>query len=247
MYSRRVNGEVLEFGTSGMLYRSNKLIYDRGTNTLWQQFLGEPAVGPLADSGIKLELFPMAVTTWADWLAQHPETSVLSIDTGIFPASSYLPEDDQQSIYFRYRNSGDTIFPVPQRSAILPTKSEVLGLMVNGKARAYPLELLSRQRVLNDTLAGQGLVIVATGQAVGARVYRSGPHLFSSPAAGQKSADASLLDQQGRLWRFDEDALVLVENPNERLPRLASRVSYWFGWLAFNPGTQVYQGADASP
>ena len=157
MYSRQVDGEVLEFGTSGMLYRSNKLMYDRGTNTLWQQFLGEPAVGPLAESGIKLELIPMAVTTWADWLALHPETSVLSIDTGVFPASDYLAEDNQQSIYFRYRNSGDTMFPVPQRSNLLPTKSEVLGLSLNGQARAYPLELLSGQPVINDTLAGQGL------------------------------------------------------------------------------------------
>ena len=59
VYSTEVNGEILEFGTSGMLYRSNKLMYDRSTLTLWNQFLGEPAVGPLADSGIRLEVLPV--------------------------------------------------------------------------------------------------------------------------------------------------------------------------------------------
>lgn len=65
MYSTTVDGEVLSFGTSGMLYHSNKLMYDRGAKTLWHQFLGEPVVGPLADSGVKLELIPVALTTWA--------------------------------------------------------------------------------------------------------------------------------------------------------------------------------------
>ena len=238
---------ILEFGTSGMLYHSNKLMYDRGTNTLWHQFLGEPAVGPLAGSGIKLELIPMTVTTWADWLALHPSTTVLAIDTGVFPPASYLPEDDRQSIYFRYRNSQDTMFPVFRRSDLLPTKSQVLGLSLNGRARAYPLDLLSQQPVINDTLAGRSLVIVAADQGVGARAYHSGPQRFSLPPAGPANDGIMLIDEKGRSWRVEEDALVLVENPAERLPRLASRYSYWFGWLAFNPDTQVYGGPDGVP
>ena len=82
-----------------MLYHSNKLMYDRGTKSLWHQFLGEPVVGPLGDSGVKLELIPVALTTWADWLALHPDTTVLSIETGVYPPSSYAPEDDRRSIY----------------------------------------------------------------------------------------------------------------------------------------------------
>ena len=218
MYSRQVNGEVLEFGTSGMLYRSNKLMYDRGTNTLWHQFLGEPAVGPLAESGIKLELIPVAVTTWADWLSLHPGTTVLSIDTGVFPLSHYLPEDHRQSIYFHYRNSGESMFPVPHRSHLLPTKSEVVGLSLNGQARAYSLELVSRQRVINDTLAGQELVIISTDQAVGARVYRSGPYRFSLPPAGQDDDDVTLTDQQGRAWRVGRRGWYWLKTPVSGFP-----------------------------
>lgn len=237
----------MEFGTSGMLYRSNKLMYDRGTNTLWRQFLGEPAVGPLVGSGIKLELIPSVVNTWADWLALHPDTTVLALDTGVFPPTSYLPEDDRRSIYFRYRNTPDTMFPVFRRSGLLPTKSQVLGLRLNGRVRAYPLQALADQRVVNDALAGQSLVIVAADQGVGARAYQSGPHRFTLASAGQKDGETGLTDEQGRRWRVQEDALVLAANPAERLPRLAGRISYWFGWLAFNPDTQVYGGPDGAP
>ena len=75
----------MEFGTSGWLFQSNKLMYDRGTNTLWHQFLGKPVVGELVGSGITLEVLPMTLTIWADWLASHPNTTVLDVETGVYP------------------------------------------------------------------------------------------------------------------------------------------------------------------
>lgn len=95
MYSTKVNGEVFEFGTSGFLYRSNKLMYDRTTNTLWHQFLGKPVVGELVGSGITLEVLPVTLTTWGDWLEAHPDTMVLDVETGVYPAERYFPEPNQ--------------------------------------------------------------------------------------------------------------------------------------------------------
>ena len=247
MYSTTVDGEVLSFGTSGMLYHSNKLMYDRGAKTWWHQFLGEPVVGPLADSGVKLELIPVALTTWAGWLALHPDTTVLSIETGVYPPSRYAPEDDRRSIYFRYRNTPDTMFPVPQRADILDTKAQVLGLILNGQAKAYPFESLSRELVINDTLAGQALVVVATDQGVGARAYERGSFKFSLSRTGSGDGSITLTDLNDRPWQIVEEALVLVENPTERLSRMPSRASYWFGWYSFHPGTQVYAGGDDAP
>ena len=66
-------------------------MYDRTTNTLWRQFVGEPAVGALAGSGIKLEVLPVVLTTWGDWLTAHPDTTVVDINTG-FPPERYRPE-----------------------------------------------------------------------------------------------------------------------------------------------------------
>ena len=204
---------------------------------MWHQFLGEPVVGPLADSGVKLELIPVALTTWADWLALHPDTTVLSIETGVYPPSSYAPEDDRRSIYFRYRNTPDTIFPVPQRAELLATKDQVLGLILNGQAKAYPFESLSRELVINDDLAGQALVIVAADLGVGPRAYQSGSHLFSLETGGLEGEGIILTDQQDRRWQVGEEALELIADSTARLARLPSRASYWFGWYSFHPGT----------
>ena len=85
MYSAKINGEPTTFGTSGMLYRSNKVMYDRLTNSLWNQFTGEPVIGPLWDSGIRLDFFPVLVTTWEEWVELHPDTTVLDRNTGLYP------------------------------------------------------------------------------------------------------------------------------------------------------------------
>ena len=245
MYSTKLDGETLEFGTSGFLYRSNKLMYDRGTQSLWHQFRGEPVVGPLADSGIKLEILPVVLTTWEEWRATHPGTTVLDINTGVYPAESYPSEPNPDSVYYNYRQDPGTMFTVWQRSDLLPTKAEVLGVMVIGQAKAYPLDLLRQRAVINDSLGGKALVVVTEAKAGAARVYERATHLFSlAPASGTEGGAITLADQQGRRWQVEEDALVQVENPDQRLQRLPSHVAYWFGWYAFYPFTAVYAEGD---
>ena len=145
MYSTKIDGQVLEFGTSGLLYRSNKLMYDRGTETLWRQFTGEPVVGSLVGSGIKLEVLPVLLTTWGDWLATHPDTTVLDPDTGYYPVDLYSPEWDSQSIYYSLRQQPETSFPVWDKSGRLPEKSEVFGLIVGG--RGVEVQLSPRRKL----------------------------------------------------------------------------------------------------
>ena len=240
MYSTEINGEVMEFGTSGWLYQSNKLMYDRGTNTLWHQFLGRPVVGELAGSGIKLEVLPVTLTTWEDWVAAHPNTTVLHIETGIYPSRNYLAEEDPASIYSNYRRSEATMFPVPERSSRLATKSRVLGLTLNGWSRAYPEDVLTQEPVVNDSLGGVDLVVVTVGG--GSRAYRAGGHKFM--LAGDevgRGGTRFLLDGDGGRWEITENALVGTGGPEDRLERLPSRSSFWFGWYAFHPATDVYQ------
>ena len=230
----------MEFGTSGWLYRSNKLMYDRGTNTLWHQFRGEPVIGELVDSGITLELLPVTLTTWADWVSAHPDTTVLDVETGVYPATAYLPESDARSTYASYRTSGDTMFPVPERSDALPTKSRVFGLTFNGQARAYPQEILSRQPVINDSLGGGDLVVV-TPEGGGARAYqRDDRNFLTVDRVEGGSSELILVDDKGISWKMGEDALVNASDPSMRLLRLPGLSSFWFGWYAFYPGTEVY-------
>ena len=233
MYSTEVNGETTEFGTSGMLYRSNKLMYDRATETLWHQFRGEPVVGPLAGSGIRLDVLPNILTTWGKWLAEHPDTTVISNDTGVYPADFYRPEEHTRSIYYSYRADPGTMFPVAGIDDRLDIKAQVFGLTFEGEARAYLRSDLAQTQVLNDTVGGQEVVIV-TAAGGGVRAYNRDGLQF------QAEREGFIQDGQGRLWRVLEDALENVGEPSQTLERLPSRDAYWFGWHAFYPHTDLY-------
>ena len=241
MYSAKLNGERVTFGTSGLLYLSNKLMYDRETNTLWRQFTGEPVVGSLTDSGIRLSIFPVVVTQWQEWVAAHPDTTVLDIETGIYSSSSYLAESDPRSIYYDYFSRPDTMFPVWRRSSLLDTKTVVLGLRVEGQARAYPLDKLAESVVVNDELGGAALVIVTDPDTGAARAYNRGDFNFEAHPAGAGDKDPRLLlDQENNRWEVTEEAILNVENPSLRLERLPGHMAFWFGWYASFPLTEVY-------
>ena len=218
-----------------MLYRSNKLMYDRNTETLWHQFLGIPVVGPLAGTGIQLEILPNVLTTWEEWLADHPDTSVISNDTGVYPATFYTPEEDTSSIYFSYRVDPGTMFPVAEIDDSVLVKEQVFGLTFGDAARAYRRSEVSLAGVVNDSVGGQDVVLVALEGGRGAiRAYDGGDLNFEASGAG------TLLDNNGQEWRILEDSLDNVEDPGRILSRLPSRDAYWFGWQAFYPHTDLY-------
>ena len=245
MYSTEIDGERVEFGTSGFLYRSNKLMYDRKTGTLWRQFRGVPAVGPLVGSGIKLEILPMTLTLWSDWLAEHPGTTVLNVETGVYPQEDYSPESRNDSAYFAYRHQDTTMFPVPERSEELGAKDQVFGLVFGDEARAYPLSVFEGPAVINDTLGGRNVVILAASAGSGVRAYDRGHHVFTSTdtdtAAGAGAGQRVILtDEAGADWQAEEDALLSLDGSAQSLERLPSRAAYWFGWYAFYPHTDVF-------
>ncbi len=217
-----------------MLYRSNKLMYDRSTETLWNQFIGVPVVGPLAGSGIRLEVLPNVLTTWGEWLEEHPDTTVISNDTGVYPPESYSPEWDMSSIYFSYRADPGTMFPVAGIDESLPIKEQVFGLVFGGTARAYARPSLMQTGVLNDKVGDQDVIIVAV-QGGGIRAYdRQGLQFEAAP-------DGRLRDGNGQLWQVGEDALVSEGDASRVLPRLPSRDAYWFGWQSFYPQTELWK------
>jgi hypothetical protein len=133
---RASDGETYTFGSSGFLYRSNKLMYDRQTNTLWNQLTGEPVLGELAGTDVTLELLPVVLTTWEEWQNQHPDTLVVDIETG-YPRD-YTPG----AAYGNYFADAGTMFPVAQRDDTLPAKAQVYALRLDGQPKAYPIDLL---------------------------------------------------------------------------------------------------------
>ncbi len=224
-----MRGTTYVFGSSGFLFRSNKLMYDQQTKSLWHHLTGEPVVGPLADSGIKLTVLPIVTTRWRDWLSEHPDTVVLDLNTGY--SRDYTP-GRPYGVYFA---SPNTMFPVSPRDDRLSTKAWVFALRLGGQPKAYPLETLEQERVVNDTVGGVRLVIVAAPGARTARAYERGGHTFRAGPKPNEVVDGAT----GQVWSVEEE--VLVHRPSgERLPRLGGHLAYWFGWFAFYPNTLLY-------
>ncbi len=234
MYSAKIDGEPTTFGTSGMLYQSNKLMYDRTTNSIWNQFTGEPVVGPLADSGIKLDFFPSVLTTWEEWLAEHPDTTVLNVETGVYSPAVYAHEWEPNAIYFDYFSSPRTMFPVFNRDEALLPKETVIGVRIGGAYKAYPVSAFENEPVINDTVGGQELVIVGSSVWGTGRVYERDGRTFAEEGD-------SLRDSDGALWSIGEEALALVDGA-ETLARIPSITSFWHGWFSFHPDTDRYEG-----
>ena len=242
---RGSDGVTYTFGSSGFLFRSNKLMYDRQTRSLWNQLTGDPVLGSLAGTGVKLNLLPVVVTTWEEWKTQHPDSLVLSLDTGY--QRPYFPG----APYGDYFSNADTMFPVWQRSQTLPMKSRVYALNLDGVPKAYPVETLSQEQVVNDTLGSIPVVLIATrgvvtvkgiSQRIGPVEYDAGAEVRAFDRGSETFSpgpDAdTVLDSGGREWRVTEEALAGPEG--QLAPRINGHLAYWFGWYAFFPQTLVY-------
>ena len=152
VYDAKVDGKILKFGVSGLLYNSDVLLYDRQTETLWSQILSKAINGPL--KGNKLTMIPSSQTSWASWLKKQPNTKVLSTDTG-------FSRDYRRSPYGDYDDNTETYFPVTARSRAYHPKERVLGISVNGKYKAYPFAELGKlgKTTLKDQFEGQSLTV----------------------------------------------------------------------------------------
>ncbi len=222
-------GGAYTFGTSGLLYRSNKLMYDRQGYSLWSNLTGEPVVGRLAGSPARLAVLPMTLTTWRDWVERHPATRVLDLEA----LRRQYPFDYRPGAADRAR--AGVSFPVWLRSDRLAGDDEVFTLRLGGAAKAYPVAAVLAAGVVNDELGGEPLVLVGDPGSEAVRAYRRGVHRFrAAPAAGR------LLDEEGRAWRVAEGGLEPPAAELEPLERLAGHVAFWFGWYAFYPQTEVW-------
>jgi hypothetical protein len=161
-FSATVAGKARRFGVSGLLYNSDMLLYDRSSESLWSQIMGEAISGPLA--GSKLNSIPVQHTTWEAWQQEGP-SRVLSLNTGYardYSLSPYGNYDSDEAIYF----------PVTARSRQYHPKERVLGIELAGQTKAYPFkELAQSESPLHDTIAEQNVVIHFDAAARSARVF----------------------------------------------------------------------------
>jgi hypothetical protein len=150
----RLRGKDAEFGVSGLLYNSDVLLYDRETESLWSQILGEAVSGEFV--GEKLKAIPISHTTWRDWLKQHPDTMVLSDKTGFsrdYSRNPYQGYEKSRTLYFQVNNKAPATYH---------PKEEVIGVEFEGVFKAYPFVELDKQGLskFEDTVKGIHITIV---------------------------------------------------------------------------------------
>ncbi len=226
-YDCTANGVIHDLGTSGFLYRSNKLMYDKATQSLWNTIDGVPVVGPLAERDIQLNVHPVVTTTWGEWKALHPDTKVLSLDTG------HERNYDEGAAYRSYFGTDDLMFPVPLTDRRLRNKAEVFIIRTDGFAAdplAMSIDWLRRRRLHMDSIGGERVVVLAESSGA-ARAYAAGEHQFFSYKKGV------LKDTQGRLWELSEQQL--TGPGGETLERLPAHNTFWFAWYNMYPETRL--------
>ena len=229
LFAGRVAGRAapFTFGSSGLLYRSNKLMYDRATDSLWNQFTGKPVTGALLGSGITLQVLPVALTSWSAWRGLHPGTRVLSLDTGFI--RDYAPG----KAYGHYFASKDLAFPAAVRDARLQ-KDLAFGIRLAGGVKAWPLGRFAQGALVQDQVGLLDVVLIGEASGGGVRAYEAQGRTFHR-------AGPNTLAAADGVWTITEAAL---NGPGGRnLPRLPGHVGYRFAWEGYfgagveDPGT----------
>lgn len=244
VFDRVVGGITFDFGTSGKLYKSGLVMYDRQTHSLWAQMEGRAIVGER--TGTRLAMVPANTLAYEDFKAIYPRGKVLSRETGharAYGRNPYEAYDRPDSFPFLLQGTADRRRPAKER---------VVGVVIAGAARAYPWPTLEKQGVLHDSLRGELLVIfhrsgalsalddsqMERSRAVGAtavfsRVVGASPLMFEPVAEGFRDK------QTGSLWNLLGYA---TRGPlaGRRLTPIQHVDAFWFAWAAFNPSTTVF-------
>lgn len=224
MYQTEFNGVHHELGTSGFLYRSNKVMYDHATKSCWSTLHGEPVVGPLVGRGIKLKRRYLVTTTWGQWKARHPDTTVLSLETG------HARDYGEGVAYRDYFGNDELMFTVPQIDTRLLNKDEVLAFRNEEQQLAVAIKFLAKKRIHHDKLGDQNIVVLSNENGT-SRAYDVGTTVFESWDGTNQAIDST-----GRKWTVLEDSLV---SEGRKLVRMPSHNAFWFGWVAQFPETRL--------
>ncbi len=227
-YNTVFEGKNYDLGTSGFLYRSNKLMYDQETQSLWNTIEGKPVIGPLAARNIELSSHSVVTTTWGEWKKIHPDTKVLSLNTG------HRRDYGEGVAYQDYFSTDRLMFNVPKTDVRLKNKEEVLIIRADGY-KADPLaissEFLSRKQVYQNQIGGTNFVVVTDASGAN-RVFESAELKFKKQKNGEKVKDA-----EGQFWTVEEERM--ISDDGRVLARLPYHRMFWFAWYNTYPNSRL--------
>ena len=242
-----MNGRVLDFGVTGKLRFSNLIMYDRQTESWWQEFGGEAIVGDYA--GLKLENLPLSMVSWKEFKSAFPDAKVMTRVAGSgmhYAATPYVMYDTATPYLYNYGGPEDDRLPPMER---------VVGIIIADESLAVPFSVLEKEPVVHYTLAGQGLVVffkkgtasaldhaeIAFGEDVGATGVFD-PDLEGRMLTFKKVGEHILDDQTGSTWNLLGQA-TLGPLKGKALTRIPNRgAQLWFSLVPYEPDTVIYTG-----
>jgi len=244
-FEREFDGQILDFGTTGRLRFSNLIMYDRQTETWWQQATGDGVVGKY--TGERLTFYPASIISWEDFKTEYPDGSVLSRDTGFsrnYGQNPYAGYDDINQTPFLYNGDYDDQ---------LPPMARVLTVELNGETVAYPYTLLNEEIAVNDDVGGEAITVFwteGTASALDSPLISSGRDVGAAVAFSREAAGQTLtfgLDngfirdlETGSTWDIFGQATE-GDLKGETLSPVVAVNHFWFSWAAFQPETRVFQ------
>ncbi len=244
-FERRVEGRLLDFGTSGLLYVDNLVMYDRQTESLWPQLTGQASVGVL--TGTQLKAVPMGIVGWEQFRESHPDALVLTRDTGFardYGRNPYTGYDDP--------NGELLVDPPGGTDPRLPVKERVVGITVGEESVAIRRSRVADERVVPLTVGGRDLVVwhqpgqasaldtdrVSEGQEIGSiGVFR--PMLDGRQLTFAVRGGGVVDEQTGSTWLLGEATSGELEG--SRLSAVVHLDTFWFAWVGFRPDTRLVE------
>ncbi len=230
VFERVIDGKEVEFGTSGKLYNSNLVMYDRLTDSYWSQALGVAITGEL--TGYELKRIPFDVISWADWKTLYPETLVLTTETGHIRSYGVDPYGD-------YYTDPRILFPVEHEDDRMHPKELILGFHESDVYKAYKQDDVESAIVINDIFNNKPMMLVSlfSGDS------RAFDRTVNDKVLTFDFVDNVIIDLESKSkWNYDG---VATSGSMEgiQLVRLPFNPGFWFQWVAFHPDTEVYESS----
>ena len=246
-FDRRVGGEVLRFGVSGLLRQSDLAMWDDATTSLWQQATGEGIVGDFA--GTQLEFISTAITSYGEVLDSFPDTEVLSRDTG-FPNRTYGTNP-----YVSYSSNSAPFsgFFQGEVDDRVPALERVVGITLDDGELGVPFSSIAGKGALNTAVGDTPVVVlwasgaadaldhptIDIGEDIGTGVAFS-PLLDERTLTFEANGDGTFTDAEtGSTWDVLGNATE-GELAGERLDPVTHRNDFWFAWSTFFPEAELY-------
>jgi len=247
-----IDGELTDFGTSGRIYQSDLVMYDRVTGSLWSQIEGRPIMGPLAGNFEgRLEQVPAGLTKWGFWKEAHPESEVLARPTtaqrmGNLPATSTAenarpyPRDYSSNPYAAYLTDNSDTFKTPFGDRRLAAKADVVGIRLDDNtAKAYLKESVAQALIINDVLADTPLLVLWDERSHDVLFFE---RELDDRVLEFKYLEGELVDlETNSEWNLAGEAISgPYADEGAKLTPIVGMTTFWFAWFNFHPHTELY-------